>query len=383
MGLRRLVVEIDPSTINVTEFCRSHGISTWFFWDLRRRHAREGDVVLEPRSRAPKRVANRTAAAIEDAIVAKRKELHDAGLDAGAATIAWHLRELPGLPSESTIYRILVARGLVIAEPAKAHKGTGRSFVAERANDCWQLDDTTWALADGTEVKVLDVIDDHSRLLVASVAMPSATGAAALSALADAAQVLGWPARFLSDNAKAYRHVLADALAPLGIGAGHSRPYHPQTNGKVERVHQTLKRWLSRQPQPRTLAELQWLLDCFRHLYNHQRPHRGIDRGLPAQVWTSAPKSGPADQPLATPTRLHQGVIINSRLTAGRYLITVGAHHNGARALTIITGTSCHVFIDGRLARALTLDPTKTRQTLYDRPGNPGRNTVRDAPRHP
>ena len=87
MGLRRLVIEVDPSTLNVTEFCRVHGISTWFFYDLRRRHRAEGDVVLEPRSCAPKRVANRTPVMVEDAIVAKRKELVDAGLDAGPGTI--------------------------------------------------------------------------------------------------------------------------------------------------------------------------------------------------------------------------------------------------------------------------------------------------------
>lgn len=382
MGVRRLVVEVDVSTVNVSEFCRVHGITRWFFYDLRRRHRVYGDAALEVGSRAPKKVANRTPAAVEDAIVATRKQLDDAGLDAGAATIAWHLRDMAGLPTESTIYRILVARGLVTPEPSKKPNKAGRSFVAERANDCWQLDDTTVALADGTEAKVLNVIDDHSRLLVASVALPRATGAEALSALAEAATTLGWPARFLSDNAKAYRHVLADALAPMGIGAGHSRPYHPQTNGKVERFHQTLKRWLARQRRPRTLAELQWLLDCFRHLYNHDRPHRSLERRTPAHVWNDAPKSGPADRPLATPTRIHRGTVINSRLTAGRYLVTVGATHNGQRALAIITGTACHIFIAGRLARALTLDPTKTRQTLYDKPGNPGRSTVSDVPRH-
>ena len=383
MGLRRLVVEVDPSTVNVTEFCRSHGISTWFFWDLRRRYAKEGDTALEPRSRAPKTVANRTPAAIEDAVVAKRKELEDAGLDAGAATIAWHLRDLPGLPSEATIYRILVAWGLVTPEPAKAPRSAIRSFTAERANDCWQLDDTTVVLADGSAVKVLNVIDDHSRLLVASVAMVSATGAAALSALADAAQIIGWPARFLSDNAGAYRHVLADALAPMGISAGHARPYHPQTNGKVERFHQTLKRWLARQPAPGTLEQLQWLLDCFRHLYNHQRPHRSLHRATPAQVWTDAPKNGPADTPLSTPTRINTGTVIGSRATLGRYLVTLGAAHDGEHALAITTGFRCHVFINGRLIRAFTIDPTTTRQTLYNRPGNPGRHTVREDPRHP
>jgi hypothetical protein len=82
MSLRRLIVEVDPSTLNVAEFCRQHGVSTWFFWDLRRRYAAGGQAALELRSRAPHRVANKTSATVEDTIVAKRKELTEAGLDA-------------------------------------------------------------------------------------------------------------------------------------------------------------------------------------------------------------------------------------------------------------------------------------------------------------
>lgn len=219
MALRKTIVEVDTAGLNVADFCRQHGISTWFFWDLRRRFAREGEAVLEPKSRAPLHVANRTSAAIEAAIIAKRKELEEAGLDAGPASIAFHLRDLDGCPSEATIWRILKAGGFIEPQPNKAPGRAVRSFTAERANDCWQLDDTTWVLADGTPVKILNVIDDHSRLLVASVALGSCTGAAALAALASAAVVLGWPARFLSDNAKAFRHVLAEALRAIAGSA--------------------------------------------------------------------------------------------------------------------------------------------------------------------
>src|SRR6478752_5357540 len=187
MSVRRVVVEVDASSVNVAEFCREHGISTWLFYELRRRYAVEGDAGLEPRSRAPHRVANKTPAAIEDAVVAKRKELVDAGLDAGAESIAWWLRDLPGVPSASTIWRILSARGFITPEPRKAPQPKGRSFEAARANESWQLDDTGWVLADGTEAKVLNVLDDHSRLAVASVALNSASGAATLKALTDAA----------------------------------------------------------------------------------------------------------------------------------------------------------------------------------------------------
>lgn len=372
MGLRRLIVEIDTATVNVAEFCRLHGVSTWFFWDLRRRFDSEGEAALSPKSRAAHRVANKTPLEIEDRIVAKRKELTDAGLDAGAATIRWHLQDIVGLPSEATIWRILTARGFITPEPAKAPKTAGRSFQAERANDCWQIDDTFWALADDTEVKILNVLDDHSRLLANSTALESCTGAAALEAVADGAALLGWPARFLSDNARAFRHVLAPALAELGVGAGHSRPYHPQTNGKVERFHQTLKHWLAGQPPAAELADLQIQLDIFRFIYNHQRPHRSHPGRTPAQVWTTAPKSGPADRPLTGPAQVHRARVYNGCFwIKRRYRISVGAAHNDQHVLAVITGTACQVFNNGRLIRAFTLDPTRTGQPLHPRRGRP------------
>jgi transposase InsO family protein len=256
---------------------------------LRRRFRLEGAAVLEPRSRAPHRVANRTPVEVEDALVAKRKELEDAGLDAGPESIAFALRDLVGCPTPSTIWRRLQARGFITPEPAKAPKHTGRRFNAERANECWQLDDTPWALADGTEVKILNVVDDHSRLLVASIAMSTCTGAVALAAVAEAAGVLGWPAWVQSDNAKAFRQVLVPALGALGIASKRSRPYHPQTNGKVERFHRTLADgWayarLYQSTEQRDTALPSWL-----HFYNHHRAHSAIGGKPPVSRLTNLP----------------------------------------------------------------------------------------------
>jgi transposase InsO family protein len=381
MSIRQLIVEAELDGLNVTEFCAQHGVSTWFFYDLRRRHGRGESI--EARSRAPRTVANRTPVEIEDAIVEARKELDAAGWDCGAASIRSHLlaRGVGAVPSESTIWRLLRDRGLIVPQPHKAPKHAYRRFVADRANDWWQLDDTAWSLANGTTVKILNVLDDHSRLLVASVALETVTGAAALEVLATAATTLGWPAQFLSDNAGAFRCVLADALAPLGVGAGHSRPYHPQTNGKVERCHQTLKRWLTKQRAVATLADLQAQLDWFKLLYNHHRPHRAISRQFPADVWANAPKNGPATRALGTTSHLYTGIVHDGTIRLGsKWRVTLGATHNHQRALAIVTGTHCHVFIDGRLARALTLNPNRKDQPLHDRPGRP---TVREHPRHP
>lgn len=372
MNLRRTIAEADPSTLNVAKFCREHGISRDRFYAIRRRYDTEGDAGLQPRSRAPHRVSNRTAAGVEDLVVSKRKELDDLGLDAGPASIRSYLSDVDGVPSEATIWRILARRGFIIADPAKAPKRAWRRFNAERANESWQLDDTIWELADGTEVKILNVIDDHSRLLVASVAARSWTGARTFDVLARAAATLGWPQRFQSDNARAFRDVLAALVAVLGVAAAHSRPFHPQTNGKVERFHQTLKKFLAAQQPVETLAELQIQLDVFRQLYNHHRPHRGIDRQTPAHVWATAPKSGPADHTITAPPQVTINTISCGTVNGPNMTrIAVRAVHNGEQATTILTGLHAHVFINGQLVRELTIDPTNKRQNLHDRPGRP------------
>lgn len=377
MSVRRLVVEVDPSTVNVTAFCRQHGISTWFFWDLRRRYASDGAVALEPRSRAPRRVANRISAAMEDEIVALRKELTETGLDAGPATIGFHLRCRHGeerVPSDAGIWRVLTRRGFITPEPSKAPKHASRSFQAERANECWQIDDTGWDLADGTEVKIINLIDDRSRVAASSRAALSCTSGEAFAAFSAGAALWGWPARFLSDNAKAFRHGLADTLSHLGIAAGHSRPYHPQTCGKVERFHQTLKRYLTAQDPAETLEDLQAQLDDFVELYNHRRPHRSLGRQFPAITWQQTPKAGPADHPLGATTTIHQLVVTKTGIIpiGRRYQISLGAAHSGQHVTAVTTGLNAHVFADdGKLLRALTLDPTRRYQPIHDRPGRP------------
>jgi transposase InsO family protein len=379
MSVRRAIAVADLATLNVSEFCRVHGISRDRFYAWRRRYLSEGDPGLEPRSRVPHRVANRTAAEVEDTIVALRKELVDLGVDAGPATLAFHL---PGrlargasVPSESTIWRVLSRRGLVAADPSKAPPRLPRSFAAARANECWQIDDTRWQLADGTEIKIINIIDDCTRVCIASVAVTRCSGATALTAMATGAAEWGWPERFLSDNAPALCQILAGALAQLGITAGHSRPYHPQTCGKVERFHQTLKLFLAAQSPARTLAELQTHLDRFRDYYNHQRPHRALGRAVPATTWATTPRSGPASQSITAPTTVAINTVHGGRISVGHRLkISLGATYNGDQTTTIITGTTAHVFIDGHCIRQITINPDRRNQPLHNRPGRPPHN---------
>jgi len=158
MSVRRLIVEVDTDGLNVRQFCAEHGCSTWFFYDLRRRFKREGEAALEPKSRAPKTVWNKTPDDVEDLIVETRKRLKDLGLDYGPEEVAAELTSILRRPlSPATAYRILRARGFITPEPNKAPKRSRRRFSVERANESWQLDDTGWELADGTEVKILNV----------------------------------------------------------------------------------------------------------------------------------------------------------------------------------------------------------------------------------
>jgi len=372
MSVRRLVAAVDVSTTNVSAFCAEHGLSRWSFYEIRKRVAAEGEAGLVLRSRAPKVVANRTPAHVEDAIVALRKDLIDAGLDAGPATIRWHLTNQldEGVPSESTIWRILKVRGFIVPDPSKAPRGS-RSFQAERANEVWQIDGTGWELAGGDEVKIVNTIDDCSRVLISSQAHLAESFDAVWSTVLAGASRWGWPQRFLADNGKANKK-LGKPLGELGIEMGHSRPYHPQTCGKVERFHQTLKKWLEKQPLAWDLPGLQSQLDDFADIYNHQRPHRGIGRQIPAQVWHNTPRSGPANSALSTPTTLSERTVnVNGIINASGKRISIGSSYSGQTATTIITGTNGHVFIEGQLIRKLTINPNTTSHPLHPRRGRP------------
>jgi transposase InsO family protein len=381
MATRKLIGEVAlVAGLNVSAFCRDHGISRDSFYELRRRYREEGAAGLEPLSRAPKRVANRTPADVEDVVVAIRKELIDDGLDAGAESIHDQLADRLAvgapLPAAGTIYRILCRRGFIVAEPRKRPGRPLRRFVAARANECWQFDVTHWELADGTGVEIINGVDDCSRLAVACAIVTVATLANVWETICRAAARWGWPERLLTDNGTIFGAGLRTNLAALGVAIRHSRPYHPQTCGKVERFHQTLKKWLAAHDPPATITELETVCDAFIEHYNHRRKHRAIGRRTPHHVWTTTPKSGPANQPLALdPNHPHHSIYrvrVQHGITwAAGYRITIGAVHNDHTAITIVTGLQAHVFVDGALARALTINPTRQHQPLHNRPGRP------------
>jgi transposase InsO family protein len=365
----------------VSEVAREYGVSRRWVQKLLRRYEAEGEAAFMPRSRRPHTSPQRTPIAVEDAIVELRKTLTEQGLDAGAETIGWHLGER-GLcvPVTATIWRILTRRGLVTAQPHKRPRSSWHRFTAALPNEVWQADITHWVLANGREVEILNVIDDHSRLLIGSTARGVFKAADVVRDVLAGMDRYGRPERMLTDNGAVFTGIyrgggwvaLERELIALGIGLRHSKPYHPQTCGKVERFHQTLKKWLARQPRPRTVAALQTQLDTFAGYYNTQRPHRSIDRRTPATAYAARPKAGPIRRGIRIDERHYRvrrdridrdGKLTlrhNSRL----HHIGIGRRHAGTRVLMLICELDIRIIGEdtGELLRALTLDPDRDYQ---------------------
>ena len=299
------VSKVVSGKLSVTAAAASCGISRGYLHRLLARYREGGLDAVEPRSRRPRASPQRTSDAVRSRIVALRRELVAGGLDAGPATIAWHLeQEGLGSRSTSTIRRILHTAGLVTPQPHKRPRSSWIRFEAEAPNELWQSDFTHWRLADGSEVEIISWLDDHSRYLLAcspGTASGRVGGDDVVATFTKAGDTFGFPSATLTDNGAVYtsrftggRNNFEYLLAYLGIRQKNGSPAHPQTQGKIERFHQTLKRWLGQRPMPRTLADLQTELDAFRSAYNEQRPHRAVGRRTPGEAYRATPKAQPS-----------------------------------------------------------------------------------------
>src|SRR5437867_6724208 len=177
MDLARYVVDaVVIEGRSYGEVARAQGVSKSWVAKLVSRFRAEGYAGIEPRSRAPRRIPHRTPADLEDGVIRLRKELGNLGVDGGAQTIHYHLGlRHDAVPSVSTIWRILRRRGFITPQPHKRPRSSWVRFEAQLPNECWQSDVTHWRLAGGTEVEIVNFIDDHSRLAVAAQVVGSAT----------------------------------------------------------------------------------------------------------------------------------------------------------------------------------------------------------------
>lgn len=373
---------------SVREVCETHDISRSWLYELIARYREHGDDGLTPRSRRPRSSPTRVPAAVEDEIVALRKELTDLGVDAGAHTIHYHLlvrhrRRRRAVPSVATIWRVLCRRGFIVPQPQKRPRSSWRRFAAELPNECWQADTTHWTLADGTDVEILNIIDDHSRLLVASRAFATTKAADVVETFHHGASELGVPASMLTDNGAIFTAEARNGtcaveleLLSLGVDYKHSRPYHPQTCGKVERFHQTLKKWLAKKRRVSSITALQAQLDRFRTYYNTVRPHRALGRRTPAQAFAARTKATPRRPGITVPAqhRVRRDRIDKTGKVTLRYRsrllhLGIGRRYAGTRVMLLVADRDVRVINDdGEPLAEFTINPTKTYQT-QNRPG--------------
>jgi transposase InsO family protein len=376
--------------VNVAQVCRDCRISRKTFYKYVARCRVEGTAGFEERSRRPLTFPGAVAAEVEDAVVARRKELADDGHEHGATTIQYWLgkdRRFKGrVPSVATVHRILVRRGFVLPQPEKRPKSSWRRFEAPAPNEWWQVDSIDWVIATGL-VRVFNVLDDHSRLACRSRAVAEATSAEAWTTFCQAAQCWGLPAGVLSDNGLCFSgklrgfEVLFEAkLRDAGVRPFTGRPYHPQTTGKVERFQQTLKKWLRRQDRrrglARDLAELQARLDEFCAYYNERRPHQGIGRVTPLNRWQASPASKPATEPLEHPTpprsQFHTATVNDyGSIVLHQVSIGVGVEWAGYQATVILDDNYATIFSGDQLIRHLKLDHSRSYQPTGRLRGGP------------
>jgi putative transposase len=338
---------------NVSEWCRVNGVDRRTFCRHRARIEAEG--CWRPRSRRPKTSPGQTPAVVEAEVVRLRTELSpDNGADMIIAELAktaardgWAARGLR-VPHRSTVNKILKRGGLVQAQPAKRPKSSFRRFAYARPRDCYQVDATGVKLAGGGTAVVFDVLDDCTRLLAACTAADAETAAGAIAALAAAAADCGPPGIVLCDNGSAFTGgpraagagagAFSRAVAAAGSRLIHSSPYHPQTCGKVERHHQTLKNWLARQPdRPATLDDLQALLDAYRDWYNNRRHHTAAGT-TPRDAWdAAATHGGPGHLPRQDDATVHQLTVrANGTIDMGSgQTISIGRDHAGTPVTAI------------------------------------------------
>ena len=304
MKLKRDFVELaGREGSNVRELCRRFGISAPTGYKWLARHREHGPAGLEERPRVPLESPGRTPAEMEVRIVAAR-QAHPAW--GGRKIKRWlEDRGVGKVPSASTVTGILRRHGLL--ERPAGPSGTGwRRFERAAANELWQMDFKGWIRTrDGGPCHPLTVLDDHSRFNLLLEACGGETGGEVRPLLERAFAIHGLPAAILCDNGKPWGDSAGHFtkfeawLVRMGVKVYHGRPRHPQTQGKEERFHRTLKaEVLSRTTEWRDLSHCRESFGAWREIYNHERPHEALGGAVPASRYRVSGRAMPERLPV-------------------------------------------------------------------------------------
>jgi len=373
---RVIVLSVVQQGLTPSEAASRFGVSRQWVHHLLARYRAGGLDAVEPRSHRPRTNPRKTPAELADRIVELRRVLIIQGLDAGPISIADQLRrEGRHTPSTSTIRRILHSEQLIVPAPRKRPRSSYRRFQADQPNECWQSDFTHWRLADDTDVEILNWLDDHSRLLLHCTAHQRVTGRLVVSSFLNAISQYGPPASTLTDNGVVYtarfvggRNAFEYLLTDLGITQKNGHPGHPQTQGKIERFHQTLKRWLTAQHPAPDIEALQHQLDQFQTIYNTQRRHRAHGQ-TPAQAHAATIKATPNTTTTSGPTHYRVRIDtvdkdgkISLRRAGKMHHLGVGIRHRRTNVLILINEHTVEVIAPttGEHLSSHTIDPTRS-----------------------
>jgi transposase InsO family protein len=354
------------------------------------RYASEGLGALSNRNSRPDRCPHQIAPEIEARIVALRRT-HPGW---GPRTIGARLRrELEAPPSRSSIYRCLVRHRLIEHKPRRRRPQDYKRWERSRPMELWQMDvmGKIW-LADGTELKAITGIDDHSRFCVIARVVARATARPVCDALSQALSRYGAPEQILTDNGKVFTGRLAHPPASVAFdrlclanGIGHilTAPYSPTTTGKIERLHKTIRKELLAGRTFASLEHAQAELDAWVDRYNTQREHQGIGDVAPIRRFELAPspRAEVVDPDLPkepTPRRgVNRRVDRAGRISILKHRYHVGRHLAGRRVWVESSEGLLHVSHDGVLVatharRHLAEDDERMdRRTKAARPSPP------------
>lgn len=286
---------------NISLICQQFGISrtTGYKW-LTRYHENGADG-LQERSRRPHNCPNQTSKEVEAIILKIRKKFPCWG---GVKIKAYLTRQgWRDLPAPSTITAILQRNGCINPQDSIKHRPMQR-FERSNPNELWQMDFKGYFRIGTNKCHPLTVLDDHSRFLVGLQACPNQTWQTVQANLSLSFRQYGLPDRMLMDNGSPWGDdretpytVFTAWLMRLGIAISHGRPYHPQTQGKDERLHRTFQAELLDQVQLHDFQDCQEHFDLWRDFYNHERPHQALENAVPSDRYVPSNRSFPESLP--------------------------------------------------------------------------------------
>lgn len=280
---------------NRRELCRRFEISPKTAYKWLQRFEQEGQRGLEDRSRRPLTLPSRTLASVEESVLALR-QTHPTW---GSRKLQRRLTDMGRIevPAASTITRILRRHDLIDEAQSQKSRAWER-FEHDQPNKLWQIDFKGNFPTLAGMCYPLTMLDDHSRfnLILEACAQPNL--ATVQQHLVRAFQRYGLPVQINADNGppwgspRAHEHGITPLtiwLIRQGIWVSHSRPAHPQTNGKEERFHRTLKADVLQGRHFTDLAQVQSTFDSWRMVYNTERPHQGIAMATPVTRYQPSP----------------------------------------------------------------------------------------------